>query len=124
MVESLDQVLSSFTIEDEALLNNLLDLDLDDEYPGTEGVEMFELVSFAKATFNRFMQYCPDQTIVSTHGGSQVSLNNVGRGAQNADDPVICGNVVVNVSPGDVQSNKVGSLRSSGVQVIKPTRLP
>jgi len=63
MVESLDQLLSSFIIEDEALLGHLLDLTLDSEYPDMEGVEMFELVSFSKATAQRFMQYCPDQTI-------------------------------------------------------------
>jgi len=50
MVESLDQLLSSFTIEDEALLGYFLDLELDHEYPDTEGVKMFELVSVAKAT--------------------------------------------------------------------------
>lgn len=60
MVESLDQLLSSFIIGDEALLNHVLDLDLEDEYSNTDGVEMCELVFFAKAIPNNFMQYCPD----------------------------------------------------------------
>lgn len=124
MVESLDDLLSSFTIEDESLLNLLLDLELDNEYPETEGVEMFELVSFAKATAHRFMQHCPDQTIASTHGGSQVSLNDIGRNVSKSDDQVITDNLIVNVSPSAIQSNDAGSPRSSGVQVIKPTRLP
>lgn len=123
MVESLDQLLSSFTIEDEALLGHLLDLELDIEYPDTEGVEMFELASFAKATANRFRQYCPDQTIVSTHGGSQGSLNEVGRNAPNPDEQVT-DNVTMDVSPGAIQSNNAGSLRSNSVQAIKPARLP
>ncbi|XP_008181823.1 uncharacterized protein LOC103309058 [Acyrthosiphon pisum] len=124
MVESLDQLLSSFTIEDEALLDHLLDLELDNEYPDKEGVEMFELVSFAKATAHHFMQYCPDQTIVSTHGGSQGSLNEVGRNVPKSDEQVITDNVTIDVSPGAIQSNNAGSLRSNIVQVIKPARLP
>eukprot|EP00102_Acyrthosiphon_pisum_P021737 XP_016658947.1 PREDICTED: uncharacterized protein LOC107883439 [Acyrthosiphon pisum] len=124
MVESLDQLLSSFTIEDETFLGHLLDLELDNEYPDKEGVEMFELVSFAKATAHRFMQYCPDQTIVSTHGGSQGSLNEVGRNVPKSDEQVITDNVTIDVSPGAIQSNNAGSLRSNSVQVIKPARLP
>ncbi|CAI6371615.1 unnamed protein product [Macrosiphum euphorbiae] len=124
MVESLDHLLSSFTIEDEALLNYLLDLELDNEYPDTEGVEMFELVSFSKATAHRFMQYCPDQITTSTHGGSQVSLNDVGPNVQKSDEQVITDNVTIDVSPGAVQLTNAGSVRSSGSQVIKPTRLP
>ncbi|CAI6374781.1 unnamed protein product [Macrosiphum euphorbiae] len=124
MVESLDHLWSSFTIEDEALLNYLLDLELDNEYPDTEGVEMFELVSFSKATAHRFMQYCPDQITTSTHGGSQVSLNDVGPNVKKSDEQVITDNVTIDVSPGAVQLTNAGSVRSSGSQVIKPTRLP
>ncbi|KAL5233402.1 hypothetical protein ACI65C_000812 [Semiaphis heraclei] len=113
MVETLDQLLSSFTIEDEALLGHLLDLGLENEYPDTEGVEIFELVCSAKATANRFMQYCPDKTIESTRGGSQVSLNNAGRGVPTSDEQSIPDNVVVDVSPGGVQSNNAGSLGSN-----------
>ncbi|XP_022161164.1 uncharacterized protein LOC111027210 [Myzus persicae] len=113
MVETLDQLLSSFTIEDEALLGHLLDLGLDGEYPDTESVEIFELVCSAKAIANRFMQYCPDKTIESTHGGSQVSLNNAGRGVPTPDEQSIPDNVVVDVSPGGVQSNNAGSLGSN-----------
>jgi len=124
MVETLDQLLSSFTIEDEALLGHLLELGLEGEYPDTEGVEIFELVCSAKAIANRFMQYCPDKTIESTHGGSQVSLNNAGRGVPTSDEQSIPDNVVVDVSPAGVQSNNAGSLGSNSVQVVKPTRLP
>jgi len=124
MVETLDQLLASFTIEDEALLNHLLDSDRDSEYPDMEGVEMFNLVSFAKATANRFMRYCPDQTIASTHGGSQASLNDVDQNVPKSDEQAVPDNVVVDVSPSDVQSNNAGSLRSGSVQVFKPARLP
>ncbi|KAL5236498.1 hypothetical protein ACI65C_003908 [Semiaphis heraclei] len=121
MVETLDQLLSSFTIEDEALLGHLLDLGLENEYPDTEGVEIFELVCSAKATANRFMQYCPDKTIESTHGGSQVSLNNAGRGVPTSDEQSIPDNVVVDVSPGGVQSNNAGSLGSNKCIPREPT---
>eukprot|EP00102_Acyrthosiphon_pisum_P021730 XP_016658940.1 PREDICTED: uncharacterized protein LOC103309057 [Acyrthosiphon pisum] len=70
------------------------------------------------------MQYCPDQTIVSTHGGSQGSLNEVGRNVPKSDEQVITDNVTIDVSPGAIQSNNAGSLRSNSVQVIKPARLP
>jgi len=124
MVETLDQLLASFTIEDEALLKHLLDSDRDSEYPDMEVVEMFNLVSFANATANHFMQYCPDQTIASTHGGSQASLNDVDQNVPKSDEQAVPDNVVVDVNTNDVQSNNAGSLRSDSVQVFKPARLP
>uniref|UniRef100_A0A2S2R014 Uncharacterized protein n=1 Tax=Sipha flava TaxID=143950 RepID=A0A2S2R014_9HEMI len=124
LVDTLDQLMSSFNTEDEALLNQLIDMELDAEYPDRECVEMLEMVSFAQATANRLMQYCAPQTILSVHGGSQVFLNNVDVNEPQTNVHASNGAGAGDGSPGGVQSNNAGSLRSNSVQVIKPTRLP
>ncbi|VVC30476.1 Peptidase aspartic, putative,Aspartic peptidase domain,Protein of unknown function DUF1759,Zinc finger [Cinara cedri] len=116
MVETLDQLLSSFNAEDETLLQLLLDLELGNEYSKTEFVEMFELVSFIQMTVSQFMQ-----STISVHGDSQMLSN------ANKEDPQIDDHMVDDThiaSSHDSQSNNSDSLESSGFQVINSTRSP
>jgi hypothetical protein len=124
MVEQLDDLWAAFKLQNEAVLDQFLELNLANEYSDALSVEMLGLISFARATASRVVKYGQEHTMTSELRESRVSLN---PSAEIEQQPEVRENRDANgpsASPGDARSHVAGSLESHGVNIIKPTRLP
>ena len=65
LVEKLGGIWSSFTTEDDAFLDCLIELDLLSEYTSSLGTKMRELIIFSMATVNFCLEY--NQSLMFVH---------------------------------------------------------
>jgi hypothetical protein len=138
MLEEVDAIWAAFVSESETVMDCLIDLDRESEYSVDQVVELRELVSFARATLNRYSSDQNAETSIRSDVRRNSSTSLVGQQSVNelivegADHELrsqnIHDSVIVCANPGEngtnIQVDSDGSSLRSNMSNVKLVRLP